>query len=99
MEARYRPCIHQKRSRDILRIGDLYEMDGRPGWKIAYYPLLEDGKTGEPYKEARALVERPAVFDGEKGTDFREVPLRYLKRIQLLSLSRSRKRQKISNCG
>jgi len=60
------------------RIGDTYKMDGKFGWKIAYYPLFEDGKTGEPYNEPRALVERPAVFKGVKGTDFREVPLRYL---------------------
>ena len=63
------------------QIGDVYEMDGVPGWKIAYYPLFENGKTGEQYGEPRALIEKPAIFHGEKGIDFREVPLRYLKRI------------------
>ena len=63
------------------QIGDIYEMDGKPGWKIAYYPLFEDGKTGQKYNEPRVLIEKPAVFKGIKGTDFREVPLRYLKRV------------------
>jgi len=50
-------------------------MDGKPDkWKIAYYPILEDGKTNEKYNEPRALVEKPIVG----GTDFREIPLRYL---------------------
>lgn len=60
------------------KIGHLYDMDGK-SWKIAYYPIFEDGKTGEQYKEPRALIERPAIFNGEKGIDFREMPLRYLK--------------------
>ena len=52
-----------------------YTMDGKPElWKVAYYPILQDGKTGVVYDEPRALIERP--IDG--GTDFREVPLRYL---------------------
>lgn len=56
-------------------IGDTYTMDGKPDlWKIAYYPIFEDGKTNEPYKEPRALIEKPMIG----GTDFREVPLRYL---------------------
>lgn len=55
-------------------MGKSYTMDGQPGWKIAYYPIFECGKTGEQYKEPRALVERPI----EKGIDFREVPLRYI---------------------
>mgnify|MGYP003403469034 CR=1 FL=1 len=60
-------------------IGKVYTMDGKPDiWKIVYYPIFEDGKTNEPYKEPRALIERPAVFNGEQGIDFREVPLRYL---------------------
>ena len=58
------------------KIGDYYKMDGIPGWKIAYYPIFEDGKTGLKYKEPRALVERP--ING--GTDFREIPLFYLRR-------------------
>lgn len=58
--------------------GDTYTMDGKPDlWKIAYYPIFEDGKTGEIYKEPRALIEKPM----KGGTDFREVPLRYLNKI------------------
>lgn len=61
------------------KIGDQYTMDNKPDlWSIAYYPIFEDGKTGEKYSEPRSLIERPAVFNGEPGTDFREVPLRYL---------------------
>ena len=57
------------------KIGDTYTMDGKPDlWKIAYYPIFEDGKKNQPYIEARALIEKPMVG----GTDFREVPLRYL---------------------
>lgn len=56
------------------RIGDVYSMDGESGWKIAYYPIFEDGRTKKPYDEPRALVEKPIP----NGTDFREVPLRYL---------------------
>lgn len=53
------------------KVGDEYQMDGKPDkWKIAYYPILEDGKTNEKYNEPRALV--------AGGTDFREIPLRYL---------------------
>lgn len=59
------------------KIGDIYIMDGRSGWKIAYYPIFEDGKTGDEYNEPRALVEHPM----HGGTDFREVPLRYLNRL------------------
>ena len=60
------------------RIGDVYTMDGKPDlWKIAYYYILECGKTGKKYGEPRALVERPIPG----GTDFREIPLRYLTRV------------------
>ena len=53
----------------------IYTMDGKPDlWKIAYYPIFEDGKTNQPYNEARSLIEKPM----KGGTDFREVPLRYL---------------------
>lgn len=61
---------------------DVYTMDGKPElWKIAYYPMFEDSKTGKEFGEPRALVERP--FEDKKtgeiiGTDFREMPLRYL---------------------
>lgn len=31
-------------------IGNSYQMDGKPDkWKIAYYPIFEDGKTNEIY--------------------------------------------------
>jgi hypothetical protein len=61
------------------KIGDEYTMDGKPKlWRIVYYPIFEDGKTGEEYDEPRTLVETPSIFDGERGIDFREVPLRYL---------------------
>lgn len=59
-------------------IGAEYIMDGEKGWKIAYYPIFEDGKTGVKYNEPKALVERPIL----NGTDFREVPLRYLRKIK-----------------
>ncbi len=62
------------------QIGDEYKMDGKGSWKIAYYPLFEDGKTGDVYNEPRALVETETMFDNVIGTDFREVPLRYLER-------------------
>lgn len=56
-------------------VGDEYTMDGKPDlWKITYYPIFEDGKTNIPYKEPRALIEKPMI----DGTDFREMPLRYL---------------------
>lgn len=65
-------------------IGNVYSMDNKPDkWKIAYYPIFECGKTNEIYEEPRALVEK-TIFGklGEKiGTDFREVPLRYLTKI------------------
>lgn len=61
------------------KIGNLYNLINKGGsidggWKIAYYPIFEDGKTGEPYSEPRALIEKPL----NDGTDFREMPLRYL---------------------
>lgn len=56
------------------KIGNTYSMDGVNGWKIVYYPIFENGKTGEQYTEPRALIERPIAG----GIDFREVPLRYL---------------------
>lgn len=67
-------------------IGQHYQMDGKPQkWKIAYYPIFEDGKTNEVYEEPRALVETP-IFNklNEKiGIDFKEVPLRYLTRYEI----------------
>lgn len=60
------------------KIGDKYTMDNNPKpWKIAYYPILEDGRNGNKYDEPRALVEQPIP----NGTDFREIPLRYLTKI------------------
>lgn len=69
------------------KIGDTYclvHSNGTkdPGWKIAYYPIFTDGKTGKPYDEPRALIERPALFNGEKGIDFRETPIRFLQKIR-----------------
>lgn len=61
-------------------LGDSYTMDGKPEqWKIAYYPLFgtyQQGKWFE-FKEPRALIEKP-MSNG--GTDFKEMPLKYLKR-------------------
>jgi hypothetical protein len=65
-------------------IGNVYQMDGKPDkWKIAYYPIFECVKKNEVYEEPRALVEKTIFGElGEKiGTDFREVPLRYLTKI------------------
>lgn len=61
------------------KIGDEYFLINKgggkdAGWKIAYYPIMEDGKTGEVYKEPRALIEKPM----KDGIDFREMPLRFL---------------------
>ena len=65
------------------KIGNTYQMDGKPDlWKIAYYPIFEDGVTGELYSEPRALVERLSVFKGVEGIDLREVPLRYLQKLK-----------------
>ncbi len=56
-------------------IGSCYTMDSKSDlWRIAYYPILEDGKTGKQYSEPRALIEKPILG----GIDFREIPLRYL---------------------
>ena len=52
-----------------------YTMDSKPTlWSIVYYPIFEDGKTGEVYPEPRALVED----QNKKGFWSKEVPLRYL---------------------
>ncbi len=64
------------------QLGDRYHMKGAHGeWKLAYYPIFSDGKTGEPYDEPRALMERPSVFEGVEGIDLREVPLRYITKL------------------
>lgn len=67
------------------KIGDQYTMDGKlDKWRRAYYSIFEDSKTGEEYEEPRALIEKPIlgknpILPNEIiGTDFREVPLRYL---------------------
>jgi hypothetical protein len=49
------------------KIGQEYMMDGQAGWKIAYYPIFEDGHTTEKYSEPRALVERPAKWRRQVG--------------------------------
>ena len=67
------------------KIGSEYQMDGKKDkWKIAYYPIFEDGKTNEIYDEPRALVDKDILgkFDEKIGVDFREVPLRYLTEIK-----------------
>ncbi len=63
------------------KIGNIYSMinkDGTKGgnWKIAYYPLTGTYRDGEwiDFNEPRALIEQPM----KDGTDFREMPLRYL---------------------
>lgn len=57
------------------KIGTDYFMDGKyDRWRIAYYPIFEDGKTGEVYNEPRALVENIE----KEGFWHKEVPLRYL---------------------
>ncbi len=60
------------------RLGKTYTMDGESGWKIAYYPILECGKTGEQYDKPRVLIEKPRRFKGVMGIDFREVPILFL---------------------
>jgi hypothetical protein len=68
--------------------GDEYNMinqDGSkdPGWKIAYYPIFQDGRTGETYTEPRALVEKPYPRESKfSGNDLREMPLRYIEKIR-----------------
>ena len=69
------------------KIGDNYTMDNKPDlWKIAYYPIFEDGKTNIPYSEARALIEKPICIKGVNGIDFREIPLRYLNKVAKIDL-------------
>jgi len=69
------------------KVGDRYEMENMDGTvsecKVTYYPLANTyamGKNGEKvvkyYADLRALVE----IEMEKGTDFREVPVHYLKK-------------------
>lgn len=60
--------------------GSKYQMDDRPDiWEIAYYPIFEDGKTGEKYNEPRALVENITKREKEGAVFWsKEVPLRYL---------------------
>ena len=59
------------------RLADTYLLNGSDGvWLIAYYPIFECGKTGKSYNEPRALIESPIIG----GIDFREVPLRYLRK-------------------
>lgn len=63
-------------------VGDRYDMDGDEDWDLWYYPMFECGKTMEPFGEPRALVGKPKMFGKKQGIDFREVPLRYLRRQQ-----------------
>lgn len=54
---------------------NLYTMDNKPDlWKLVYYPLFQDGFTGDEYDEPRALmqnIDKPGFWH-------KEVPLRYL---------------------
>ena len=80
----------EKEYKENHNLKSLYTMDGNSKpWKIAYYPLYEDGKTGEVYETPRALVEQPSEWDGVKGTDFREVPLVYLTPVDDIELTSS----------
>ena len=55
--------------------GDIYQMDSKlDNWEIVYYPIFQDGKTQQYYKEPRALVRN---LDKD-GFWHKEVPLRYL---------------------
>lgn len=64
-------------------IGDKYKMDGKGCWEMYYYPIMADGKTQKPYDEPRALMKTERKFkNGEYGMDLREVPLRYIERIE-----------------
>lgn len=57
------------------KIDNLYKIVGdKRDWKIAYYPIFEDGKTKEEYDEPRFLMECKI----ENGIDFREIPSRYI---------------------
>lgn len=70
------------------KIGDVYSIknvNGKidEGWKIAYYPLFgtykgeNNDKQWIDFEEPRALIEKKL----ETGSDFREMPLRYLTKI------------------
>ena len=68
------------------KCGDLYSMknqDGSDGgiWRITYYPLFGTYRQEKwmSFNEPRALIERPFK---NNGIDFREIPLRYLKKIK-----------------
>lgn len=57
------------------KIGYLYSMNDSPDlWELVYYPIFQDGKTQEYYKEPRALMRNV----NKKGFWHKEVPLRYL---------------------
>ena len=56
----------------------VYFMDGQTDrWVIVYYPIFQNGKTQEFYNEPRALVQNI----NQNGFWNKEVPLRYLKKI------------------
>ena len=56
------------------KIGNEYKMDGKGRWELVYYPLFENGKTGEVYNEPRALMHDL----NKEGFWSKEVHLRYL---------------------
>lgn len=58
---------------------DLYTMDGLPDrWSLVYYPIFNNGKTSEEYREPKALMQN---ID-KAGFWSKEVPLRYINKQQ-----------------
>ena len=54
-------------------------------WRLIYYPVMGDGATGKSYDEPRALLETRKMYGSKEGLDFREVPIRYIQRIDGIS--------------
>ncbi len=59
-----------------------YTMDGKGKCEWVYYSIMADCKTQKPYPEPRVLMMQHRMFNGEMGRDYREVPLRYIERIE-----------------
>lgn len=66
------------------KIGDRYRMDGKGNWELVYYPIMGCGKTQKEYDEPRALMQTERLYNGVPGVDMREVPLRYIERIEFV---------------
>lgn len=64
------------------QIGDKYHMDGKGSWDMVYYPIMGDGKINEDYDEPRVLMVTKKMYGKVEGLDLREVPLRYISRIE-----------------